>query len=299
MLSMPWRHGSFSILVVLYASSAVAAGQSPPEQAAATSTAIALPETSGSRLAPNRLSVAVGAVVATDYEGSNDYAIVPAAGATARFMGHNMSWRGNGIAVDLVPEYRDQKFKVIVAPFASLNLDRASTPRDTVVKLIRKRKIALEAGAVLGVTESGVLTSKYDSLTMQVSASHDVGSVHKSFIVTPTVEYIMPVSKAALLAASLSADVVGGRYARYYFGVGPNASMATGLPIYRLSGGLKSITTGLAGVVSLRGDLRKGFAVGVLLNYERLLGDFAASPLLKTRGNANQFTGTVGVAYTF
>lgn len=249
--------------------------------------------------ADDRLTVGVGGIIAPDYEGSNDTVIRPAFGALARFRGHNIAFKGTSLSVDLVPEYADQKFKIVVAPFANLNFDRSDQPRDPVVGLIRKRKVALEMGATVGVTWNGVITSKYDSLTIQVSASHDVGTVSKSYIITPTVQYLTPLSEKSLVGASLSADFVGGRYARYYFGVGPNASAASGLPIFAPSGGLKSASLGLMGAYALGHDLNHGFALGALFNYERLFGDFARTPLVATRGSRGQFVGALGLGYTF
>ena len=252
-----------------------------------------------SERAEDRLTVGVGGLVAPDYEGSNDTVIRPAIGALARFRGHNFAFKGSSLSVDLVPEYADQKFKIVVAPFANLNFDRSDQPRDPVVGLIRKRKVALEMGATVGVTWNGVITSKYDSLTIQVSASHDVGTVSKSYIITPAVQYLTPLSEKSLVGASLSADFVGGRYARYYFGVGPNASAASGLPAFAPSGGLKSASVGMVGAYALGHDLNHGFALGVLLNYERLFGDFARTPLVATRGSRGQFVGALGLGYTF
>lgn len=249
--------------------------------------------------ADNRLTIGVGGILAPDYEGSNDYNLTPALGALARVRGHNVTFRGTLLAVDLVPEYRDQRFKIVIAPFANLNLDRAVTPKDAVVRLIRKRKVALEMGGSVGAMWNGVITSKYDNLTITVSASHDVGNVSKSFIVTPAAQYLTPLSEKALIGLNVSADIVGGGYARYYFGVGPNASAVSGLPRFTPSGGLKSTTLGLIGAYALGHDLNHGFALGVALNYERLFGDFARTPLVATRGSPNQFIGALGVGYTF
>jgi outer membrane scaffolding protein for murein synthesis (MipA/OmpV family) len=234
-----------------------------------------------------------------DYEGSDHFTITPAAGAIATLHGHAIAWRGTSLGVDLVPEYRNQSSKFIVAPFVNLNPDRTRTPHDPVVALIPNRKLAVEGGGVVGFARTGILTSRFDSLTVQVSAAHDLGSVHRSFIVTPSVLYVAPLSKAALVAASASVDIVGAGYARYYFGIDSNASRASGLPLYRPGGGLKSADFGLLGAISLRGDLRKGFAVGAKFSYERLLDQFASSPLVAIRGNPNQFSAAMGLAYTF
>lgn len=262
---------------------------------------VVVPDTdaTGEGLAPDRLTVVVGAGLGSDYEGSDDYTIGPGVGAVARVHGHSIAWQGNSLGFDLVPEYRKQAFKFSVAPFVNLNLDRTGTPHDAVVSLIRKRKVAVEGGVEVGLTRAGILTSHRDSLTVQVSGAYDLGSVHRSFIVTPSVIYTAPLSKAVLVSASASLDVVGAGYARYYFGIDSDASASSALPFYRPSGGLKSAAFGLGGVVSLRGDLRKGFAVGAKLHYQRLLGDFADSPIVAMRGNPNQFSAAMGLAYTF
>jgi outer membrane scaffolding protein for murein synthesis (MipA/OmpV family) len=291
-----YRHDVLAALLLSLAAAPLAAQQMKPDSAPNVST---LPTVSKSRLAENRLSVAAGVLISSDYEGSNDYVLSPGFGATARFKGHNISYKGTSLAVDLIPEYRDQKFKVFFSPYVSLNLDRSEVTKDPVVALFRKRKVAVEGGASFGFTRQGVLTSQYDALTVQVSAQYDLGNVHKSFVISPTVEYTMPVSKRALVGASLAADFVGGRYARYYFGVGNYSSTVSGLPVFRPSGGLKSVTAGLVVVHSLGSDLRKGFVVGALVNYERLVGDFANSPLVAKRGNPNQMFGALGMGYSF
>jgi outer membrane scaffolding protein for murein synthesis (MipA/OmpV family) len=257
------------------------------------------PNAGGEGLAPNRVLVAAGAAVVSDYEGSNHYSLTPIAGGSARVHGHAIVWNGNSVGFDLVPEYRNQTFKFIVAPYVDLNLNRVATPHDPVVALLPKLKLAVEGGGVIGFVRTGILTSKYDSLTVQVSAAHDLGSVHRSFVVTPSIGYVAPLSKAALVSAAASFDVAGAGYARYYFGIDSAESAASGLPLYRPGGGIKSANLGLGGALSLHGDLRKGFAVGMRLNYERLMGGFANSPIVAMQGNPNQFSATLGLAYIF
>ncbi|MBU6208056.1 MAG: MipA/OmpV family protein [Alphaproteobacteria bacterium] len=251
-------------------------------------------------IASDRLMIGGGLLAAPDYEGSNKYVLSPAAGALGRLKGHNIGWHGTSLSVDLVPARENQRTKIIIAPFASLNLDRATTPRDPVIALFRKRKVELEGGAVLGISSDGVLTSPYDNLTVQLSVSHDLGTVSRSYIITPTLQYLMPLSHKALVGISASADIVGRRYANYYFGVGPKAATVSGLPPYHLSGGTKSATLGLLGAYALGKDLRKrGFALGFTASWERLLGAFADSPIVAMRGSASQFIVGTGVGYTF
>ena len=254
---------------------------------------------SGNGLARDQGLVVVGTALMRNYEGANRYNLIPIAGATLRRHGHTLIWNGNSLGLDLVPEYDDQSFKFIVAPFVDLNLDRAVSALDPVVARLAKPKLAVEGGAVLGLVRTGIITSKYDTLTVQIQAAHDLGAVHRSFVVTPSIGYVTPLSKAALVTVLASFDVAGSGYARTYFGINRAAQAASGLPLFQPRGGIKSANLVLGGAVSLRGDLRRGFALGVRLNYERLLGDFAGSPLVAMRGNPDQLSGTLGLGYIF
>ena len=250
-------------------------------------------------LASNRFTLALGGSMVSDYDGSDHYGVAPVAVAEARIHGHEIAWHGNSLSIDLIPEHSGQSLKFIFAPFIDANLDRTGRARDPVVRLLPKLRVAAEGGVAVGFSKSGIFVPSADRLTVQVSASHDLGSVHRSFVVSPSASYMMPLSKAMLVSASASMDFVGAGYARTYFGIDSAASAASGLPAYSPGGGIKSASFGLGGLVSLGGDLRKGFAVGGLLNYERLVGDAAGSPIVAMRGSPNQFSGALGVAYTF
>ena len=291
-------------LVLMLAAAAPADADAPirvPSDPNITPPFIMLPDSSsaGTGLAPDRASLAVGAAYAPDYEGSRHYAPTPVAGAMVRWHGHAIGWHGNSLGVDLVPEYRNQSFKLIVVPFVEISRSREGVRSNPDLALLPKRKTAVEGGAVLGAVWKGIMPKRNDLLTLQVAARQDLGSVHGSFVITPSLSYVAPLSRAALVSATASLDVAGAGYARYNFGIDSAASIASGLPAYRPGGGIKSAAVGLGGLVSLQGDLRQGFAVGLLLNYERLLGDVAASPLVTVIGSPDQFNAMLGLTYTF
>lgn len=86
-----------------------------------------------------------------------------------------------------------------------------------------------------------------------------------------------------------------GRYQRAYYGVGPAAALATGLAEYRPGGGLHGVA--LAGGMSLEFNERWG-----LFGYargERLVGDAAKSPIVRTYGSRNQVSAGLGLSYAF
>lgn len=86
-----------------------------------------------------------------------------------------------------------------------------------------------------------------------------------------------------------------GRYQRAYFGVTPAVALATGLPAYRPSSGVHAValTSGAFTMLDDRWGLF-GYA-----RAERLVGDAAKSPIVRTYGERNQFAGGLGLSYVF
>jgi outer membrane protein len=86
-----------------------------------------------------------------------------------------------------------------------------------------------------------------------------------------------------------------GRYERAYFGVTPAVSLATGLPVYRPKSGIH----GVAVASGVTYALTKRWGMFGYARYERLVGDAAKSPIVRTYGSRNQLSGGIGLNYTF
>jgi outer membrane protein len=85
------------------------------------------------------------------------------------------------------------------------------------------------------------------------------------------------------------------RYQQAYFGVSPEASLATGLPVYRPKGGIDAV--GAVSGISYQFSPRIGmFGYG---RYDRLVGDAARSPVIRDFGSRDQFSAGLGLTYTF
>ena len=86
-----------------------------------------------------------------------------------------------------------------------------------------------------------------------------------------------------------------GRFERAYFGVTPDAALASGLPAYRPKGGIYGVAlaSGASYALSERWGL---FGFG---RYERLVGNAARSPIVRDLGSRNQWSAGVGLDYTF
>jgi MipA family protein len=80
-----------------------------------------------------------------------------------------------------------------------------------------------------------------------------------------------------------------------YFGIDAAQSAASGLPLFDAKGGVRSFGAG----TQARYFWTPQFATHAFVEYERLTGDAASSPLVEQRGNANQLTFGVGATRSF
>lgn len=243
--------------------------------------------------------VGVGAAVVPSYEGSDNSVVTAVPGVRGRVSGINFTVRGNRAWADLIPTPGGPGWDFQAGPVVNINLNRTSRIEDRRVSALGKIKAAAELGGFVGIGKQGVLTSDYDKLTVSVAYVHDVGDIHKSYVVTPSIDYGTPLSRKAYVGVNISADYAGDGYANTYFGVTPAGSIASGLPTYRAGKGWKDWgVTGYANV-ALTGDLTHGLSAIGGVGYSRLLNDAAESPIVRIAGSRNQLYGLLGIAYTF
>ena len=282
------RKFTWALLAACLASPAVA--QSTP------GSSLPNPEEVNSR---DTLTVGVGGAILPDYEGSDDYRIIPAGAVRGRYHGIAFETRGAYLYVDVVPRGKgsvDFEF----GPIAGVRLNKRRHIDDDVVKMLPKTNTAIEVGAFGGVGING-LTNPYDRLAFRLDVVHDVANAHESTVISPNVEFSTPVSRTTFIGANVGMEFVSNKYADYYYTVTPADSLATGgvLAPFNASGGLKNWKAGLLVNQSLSGDLLHGFSVFGVGQYSHLVGDFKRSPIVADRGSASQWLGALGVAYTW
>lgn len=248
--------------------------------------------------AKDTLTVGVGAAVLPDYEGSNDYRVIPAAAIRGKLSGISFTTRGTYLYVDVVPQAGKLSFDA--GPVVGLRFGSLHHSSDPVVRLLPERKTAIEAGGFVGVSMRG-LTNPYDTLALRFDVLHDIGNAHKSTIFRPNVDFSTPLSRTTYASLDLGAEFVSRKFANYYFGIRPADSLATNgvLPVFDAKGGLKSVKASLLLNQSITGDLLHGFSIFGLGQYSRLVGNIKRSPIVAMRGSANQWMGAFGLAYTW
>ena len=285
------RHLTCALLATCLASPALA-------QAAPAGPTGALPDPTeiNSR---DTLTIAAGAGIVPDYEGSDDYRFIPVGAVRGRYKGIGFTTRGSYLYVDVVPR-GSGKLDFEFGPIVGARFNSRRHIDDPVVKLLPNRKTAFEVGGFAGVGYNG-LTNPYDRLAFRVDVLHDVGSAHKSTTFSPNIEFSTPVSHSTYIGANVGLEFVSNKFADYYFSISPADSLATGgvLPPFNASGGLKNWKAGLLVNQSLSGNLLHGLSIFGVGQYSHLVGDFKRSPIVSQRGSASQWLGALGLGYTW
>ena len=282
------RHFFCAVLAVALAAPALA--QNEPAAAELPS-----PEDLANR---DTLTIGVGGALVPDYEGSDDYRLIPAAAIRGSYHGISFSTRGTYLYVDVLPQSGNIDFDV--GPIVGARLNKRRHIKDDIVELLPKTKTAIEVGGFAGIGIHGV-TNPYDRLGLRLDVLHDIGSAHKSTVFSPNLEFSTPLSRTTYASANLGAEFVGNKYADYYYTITPADSVLTGgiLPPFDADGGMKNWKIGLLLNQSITGDLLHGLSVFGVGQYSRLVGDFKRSPIVSDRGSASQWLAAAGVAYTW
>ena len=118
---------------------------------------------------------------------------------------------------------------------------------------------------------------------------HDgwVGDIFADFVLRDDDTYVFSIGPRARWGDN--------HYHDAYFSVTPGVALATGLPVYDAGDGFHSV-----GVYSgLTYMLSRNWGVYGFAGYDRLVGDAADSPIVRAFGSRNQYSGGIGVFYSF
>jgi len=245
------------------------------------------------------LSVAVGAAYGPSYDGSDDMVVFPAALVQGSLGGIDFTSRGAGVALDFIPDpAKGVGFDLGVS--GQLRGNRARQIEDPVVESLGKLDYAIEVGPAVGLTVAQ-LFNPYDSFGVGLDVTWDINGAHGGMVAEPSLTYFTPLSRAMAASLSLSAEHGDGEFMDYYYSVTPAQALASGLPAFDADGGGWTKAGGnlLLGF-DLDGNLENGgLALVVVGGYMRMLGDAKRSPFTSVRGDADQWTGAIGLGYTF
>jgi len=151
-------------------------------------------------------------------------------------------------------------------------------------------------GDVNAAVEVGGFVEYYpvDWFRMRSEIRQGLGG-HHGAVADLSADFIVPVIQRLAVSAGPRFTWESTQATSPYFGVNAVQAAASGLPIFDAKGGAHS--TGFGTQVMYR--VTPQWEVHSYIEYERLLGDAAKSPLVTTRGSVNQTTVGVGVSYAF
>jgi outer membrane scaffolding protein for murein synthesis (MipA/OmpV family) len=253
---------------------------------------------SGRPPAGDSVTIGLGAGIAPSYEGADEYKAIPGGNLRGTVAGHDFFLRGLQLNFDAIPNGAVSGVDLSFGPVIGLRMNRNGNVRDPQVAALGKLKSAVELGGFAEIGTAGGFTSRTDRLALRVSYVRDVAGAHQSYLLTPSVEYSRRIGKRTFAQMSLSADIAGDDYARYYFAISPEQSTASGLRPHTAGGGLKDLGGNVLLVRSL-GQGPKGWSLFGIASYKRLQGDFARSPIVADVGSADQAFGAMGIGYSF
>ncbi|UFZ06234.1 MipA/OmpV family protein [Bradyrhizobium ontarionense] len=118
---------------------------------------------------------------------------------------------------------------------------------------------------------------------------------HQGVVSDFSADFIVPVTRAITVSAGPRFTWESAKAVSPYFNVDAVQAMATGLPMYTAKGGAHSAGAG----VQVKYRIDPQWEVHSYVEYDRLLGDAAKSPIVTARGSVNQVTVGVGASYSF
>ncbi len=220
------------------------------------------------------LTIGVSGGVSPDYEGSNDYE----SGFGPNFIvtwRDTIFYRGNSLGVNIIRQ-KNLKAGLIAARAAK----RKEDDNDKLEGLGD-----IDGGIEVG----GFVTYKNKPWRFKAEARQEVDSGHEGALLELSVGTDLPLAKP-LVFVELGTTLVDDDYMESFFGVDSQQSADSGLKKYNADAGIKDVNLSISAGYPLSDRWR----IAAMVEYKRLLGDAADSPIVDDK---NQFIAGLGLTY--
>lgn len=118
---------------------------------------------------------------------------------------------------------------------------------------------------------------------------------HHGIVADFLVDAVLPVTSQLTLSGGPRLTLESDRAVSPYFDISPDQALASGLPVYDAKGGVYSWGLG----AQARYEWSPQWTTYTYVEYQRLSGDVANSPLVAQRGSRDQVEVGLGVTYSF
>jgi MipA family protein len=227
-------------------------------------------------------TIGLGAGLAPDYEGADDFKAVPV--PQFRYSipnGCYLSLLGPSLRVNMIPSRRFG-----LGPMLRYRPARDSVD-DDVVDQFTKIDSTIEAGVFSSVVINHFVF--YTAYNKDTSDSHD------GYLIDAAGGYRIGIESDVQLMMLAIGTFASDEYMETYFGVNEENSYQSGLPEYVAEAGIKDVGI----LAALQYKIDKNWAILGIMKYTRLLGDAADSPIVDKRGDANNFMDAIIINYSF
>ncbi|WP_299479688.1 MipA/OmpV family protein [uncultured Roseibium sp.] len=232
--------------------------------------------------------VVLGAGAQPDFDGAAEYAAVPLLYLNVTAFGLGLELEGPEASLNIRPDAAFQ-----FGPSIAYEMGRDGTV-NKVVDRLDKIDAAFEVGG-FAAYQFNALLAQSDILEVSADLMADVSGVHDGFSGSVGASYSIAATERLRLGTELSLGFANDSYMDTYFGVTRGGARRSGLAEYSASGGLKDVSLGATASF----NVTERWGIVGRATYSRLLGDAADSPIVKDEGSADQFTGGLGISFSF
>ncbi|SDR57398.1 outer membrane protein [Rhizobiales bacterium GAS191] len=229
------------------------------------------------------VTIGAGGELKPDFEGAKRYSLSPVPIFSIHRAGSNERFRGPRDGADF-GFFDFGGFRL--GPVVKYRTAR-SVSGNTALYGLGGVKYAIEAGAF----------AEYfpvDWFRARVELRHGFGG-HEGIVADFSADVILPVLERFTLSGGPRFTLENTKATAPYFSITPIQALASGLPVFDAKGGAHSVGAG----AQLRYQFDPQWEVHSYVEYERLLGGAAKSPLVTGRGSRNQVTIGIGASYSF
>jgi outer membrane protein len=180
-----------------------------------------------------------------------------------------------------------------LGPIASWRFGRSEV-EDPVVNLLPPIDGGLEAGVFAGwhfVRTEGIPYRVRLGISLTTSVSGGAEGSH----VTPYASLWVPLSARLFVGIGGGITWSSEAFMQQRFGVSPEASAASGLPVYSAGASMRQYYLWPAVIYRVS----KQWYAGAGAFYQRITGDGADSPIITQRGDEDQFSAGIGIGYSW
>lgn len=232
--------------------------------------------------------IVLGGGAQPDFEGATEYAAIPILYANLTAFGLGLEIEGPEAALNLRPDAALQ-----FGPAVGYDMGRDGAA-NKVVDRLDKIDGAFEAGGFVAY-QFNALLSQSDIFEISAELMADVSGVHDGVTGSIGAGYMVALTERLRVGTEVSVGFASDGYMDTYFGVNKAGALRSGLAEYSASGGIKDISLGATAGF----NVTERWGIVGRASYSRLLGDAADSPIVKDEGSADQFSGGLGISFSF